>query len=449
MTTKTTDRQLELPFPAVKAEPSKDIFIRMLTKDLSLADAILDLADNSVDGARRTKKNASFDGLWVHIEFSHELFRITDNCGGIDVDVAEKYAFRFGRPDDREAERGMIGEFGVGMKRAVFKIGRQFRVESTTAHSHFVVEHNVEKWRDLKKWDFKFQEYERDLQRVRKKRIGTTIEARSLYEPIASEFTSKAFRSELERRLQAAHQNAIARGLTIKVDKFALPEDAITLKTSSKMRPGHFVTSLNGEAEDPVDVRLYAGISDSEPKSAGWYIYCNGRQIVAADQSDKTVWEQMGDISIPKMHNQFSRFRGYAFFSSEKQSRLPWTTTKQGIDVESVAYKKIRPEMVRMTRPVITFLNRLDNEKDLEVTPITDALSKAKDQPISEIVDAGDFDARKLLSADTGPKLARISYQRPAELVEELKEHLEVTKNAEVGEATFDYYCECEEIDGD
>lgn len=448
MAAKTADKQLSLKFPPVRANPSKDIFIRMLTKDLSLVDSILDLADNAVDGARRVKKGGTFDGLWIHIEFSDELFRISDNCGGIDIDVAEKYAFCFGRPDDRESESGLIGEFGVGMKRAIFKIGTKFRVESTTSHSHFVVEEDVNEWRDAKKWDFHFQEYEPNRKRVRKDKIGTTIEVTSLYDPISSEFSSTSFRSELERRLQAAHQNAIERGVEIKVGSYRLPEKAITLKTSPKIKPGHYTTSLNGTGEDPIKLRLFAGIANSEPKSAGWYIYCNGRQIVAADQSNKTVWGEMGDdINIPKMHNQFSRFRGYAFFDCDDQGRLPWTTTKQGIDVESSAYKKVRSKMVQMTRPVITFLNRLDQEKDLETAPITEAVSKTKDQPISDIVDERDFDVEKLLADQTGARLARISYQKPADLVDELKGRLEVTKNSEVGEATFDYYCECEEID--
>jgi len=447
-------QEQQTTFPPVKANPSKDIFIRMLTKDLSLADAILDLADNSVDGARRTKKKpASYEGFWIHIEFSGDFFRITDNCGGIDLDVAKNYAFCFGKPDDRNPERGLIGEFGVGMKRAVFKMGGKFRVESTTANSHFVIDENVEKWRRNKtNWDFHFQEYEPGLEGVPREKIGTTIEVTSLHEEIASEFASANFRSELQQRLQAAHQDAISHRLSVKVGGFTLPAESITLKTSPKIRPGYFAMNLNGSPKKeaaPINVRLFTGISESDPKAAGWYIYCNGRQIVAAEQKDKTVWGQIGDINIPKMHNQFSRFRGYAFFDCENQSRLPWTTTKQGIDIESFAYKKVRPEMVRMTRPVINFLNRLDQEQELETTLIADAVNKAMDVSLFDIADVGEFNAERVLSAEGGPKLLRISYKKPADQVRKVKEQLEVTKISEVGEVTFDYYCKYEEIDVD
>lgn len=453
MSAKTARQQMEIPFPPVKANPSKDIFIRMLTKDLSLTDAILDLADNSVDGARRMKKRRpAYDGYFIHIEFSNELFRITDNCGGIAVDVAENYAFRFGKPEEREPEPGMIGEFGVGMKRAVFKMGTQFRVESTTTSSHFVIDEDVEKWRDKKNWAFHFKEYQPALSRVAKERIGTRVEVRSLHEEIASEFASSSFRRELERRLQDAHQHAISLGLTIKVVDVTLPSETITLMGSPKIQPGYFQTTLNGSAEvgeEPINIRLFAGISESEPSAAGWYIYCNGRQIVAADQTSKTGWGEVGDINLPKMHNQFSRFRGYAFFDCRNQSRLPWTTTKQGIDVESYAYKKVRPEMVRMTRPVITFLNRLDQEKDLGATPIGEAVSRTKAVALAEIMEVREFDAQSVLRAQVGRKLARIVYTKPADVVDIIKEHIDATTNAEVGQTTFDYYCEYEEIDVD
>ena len=37
----------------VHAEPTKDFFISMLTRDLDLQDAIIELIDNSIDGIKR------------------------------------------------------------------------------------------------------------------------------------------------------------------------------------------------------------------------------------------------------------------------------------------------------------------------------------------------------------------------------------------------------------
>jgi hypothetical protein len=47
----------------IKASPSKEFFIHMLTRDVQLSRAIIDLVDNSVDGAKRLRGDGRFDGL--------------------------------------------------------------------------------------------------------------------------------------------------------------------------------------------------------------------------------------------------------------------------------------------------------------------------------------------------------------------------------------------------
>jgi hypothetical protein len=82
----------------VDALPTKDLFVDFLTKDLTLSRAITDLVDNSVDGARRLRPNGSLNDLYVRLKVSAEEFEITANCGGIPLDLAQHYAFRFGGP---------------------------------------------------------------------------------------------------------------------------------------------------------------------------------------------------------------------------------------------------------------------------------------------------------------------------------------------------------------
>src|SRR5439155_1583690 len=127
------------------AAPTKEFFISMLVRDIELLDAVADLVDNCVDGARRIRSKDSFVGLFARIHLSEKKFEIEDNCGGISVDVARKYAFRFGRPGEFPPAKHSIGQFGIGMKRALFKMGNKFRVESSTERSRFVVEVDVNK----------------------------------------------------------------------------------------------------------------------------------------------------------------------------------------------------------------------------------------------------------------------------------------------------------------
>ena len=84
----------------IKASPTKELFIYMLTRDIPLIRAILDLVDNSVDGATRTQSGDDYSNFWIRIKCSKDRFSISDNCGGISVTLARDYAFRFGRPKD-------------------------------------------------------------------------------------------------------------------------------------------------------------------------------------------------------------------------------------------------------------------------------------------------------------------------------------------------------------
>ena len=113
--------------------------LEMLVKDIPLEMAIHDLLDNSIDGALRLRGNESFEGLEVDITCSPDHFTIRDNCGGIDYEIARNYAFRFGRPPESEPVPHSVGRFGVGMKRAVFKLGSHFYVRSTSETHRFVV----------------------------------------------------------------------------------------------------------------------------------------------------------------------------------------------------------------------------------------------------------------------------------------------------------------------
>ena len=131
----------------VHAEPTKEFFIEMLVRDIALTRAIIDLVDNSVDGARRKRPKGQYGGLWIEITANEREFEAKDNCGGIPLETARRYAFRFGRPDGMKATPHSVGQFGVGMKRALFKLGARFRVVSSTANEQFEIDQDVEEWR--------------------------------------------------------------------------------------------------------------------------------------------------------------------------------------------------------------------------------------------------------------------------------------------------------------
>ena len=112
----------------IDASPAKAFFVWMITRDIELQDAILDLLDNCVDGIRRIGAKSGdkpYTGRYAHITFGQDQFCIEDNCGGIPIATARDYAFRMGRPVDANVPpKGTIGVYGIGMKRAIFKMGQ-------------------------------------------------------------------------------------------------------------------------------------------------------------------------------------------------------------------------------------------------------------------------------------------------------------------------------------
>jgi|GEM_PF-3434021 len=61
----------------IHAEPTKDLFIYMLVRDIPLIRAIIDLVDNSVDGATQ-QSNENYQNFWIKIFLDKESFKIED-----------------------------------------------------------------------------------------------------------------------------------------------------------------------------------------------------------------------------------------------------------------------------------------------------------------------------------------------------------------------------------
>src|SRR5438128_2057540 len=106
--------------PKVGANPTKAFFVTMITRDITLEDCILDLIDNSVDGAWRSEGSrpmglaagADLSNYSIMIDASPDRFRIRDNCGGMTLDDAVNHAFSFGRRALDTYDDYSIGVYG-------------------------------------------------------------------------------------------------------------------------------------------------------------------------------------------------------------------------------------------------------------------------------------------------------------------------------------------------
>lgn len=434
----------------VQANPTKEFFVNMLVRDILLKQAIIELIDNSIDGAKSIRENGQYEGLWIEVNFDKDKFTIKDNCGGMPLEVAANYAFRFGRSQSRQnSGKETTGIFGIGMKRALFKIGNYFSIHSTTDNTTFKIDLNVKEWvkNDDKDWDFKFTSYQENMSNP-SENIGTAIEVTDLNEEVANELSDTSFEKEVIDHVQRRVGLDIVHGLKISVNGKDLVGNNILLIDNEEIKP-----VKEEYFENDVDVKIIAGIAPRDgakylPENAGWYIYCNGRLVIAADKTSLTTWKDMENKSSGVVfHNDYAAFRGIVYFNSTKPEKLPWNTTKTGIDESSFVYLKAREKMLevfKILKEVLDEIKKTTKEKDdgVEETIATMKGVELTTENAQKIVANRELTIKRV-KVVTDPQVS-INYKKPKKDADQIKELLGAKTYREVGEKTFEYYKDME-----
>jgi hypothetical protein len=429
----------------IDAHPTKTFFVEMLVRDIALEQAILDLVDNSVDGAKRFADDSmskdAYAGRSIEINFDREAFSIVDNCGGFDRNTARDYAFRFGRMAGATNIPHSIGQFGVGMKRALFKFGRHFRVASATGAEAWAVDVNVTSWETTNDWYFPWTEVaERDG--ISNHRPGTSIHVTNLRPEVATRFSEASFAKQILILIASKHRHFISKGLSITVNGSHANATELNVLRGKNLGPG-IESFAFAEDDIKVDVKIVVGVGDSSPKLAGWYVICNGRAILEADRRKVTGWgvAEINNIAIPSFHNQFARFRGIVYFDSQDSSRVPWNTTKTDVDQDSPVWRAAFERMTQLMRPVIDFLNELDADIDIhgaDKSPMMRVVKAASLESVDVQVEEVSFVAPVRDTNLQIDKLVRIQYSKPRSQIEYLQEALSLKTATAVGEYCFD-----------
>lgn len=430
-------------------EPSKEFFVDMITRDISLERAILDLIDNSVD-AGKSFFNSDLTQASINLTIQDNKFTIEDNCGGISKDIALKNAFKFGKEKDFKFQDNSIGRFGIGLKRALFKIGNQIDITSIHLESDFTMSLNVKIWKETDDWDFDLNIKE---EKHIKSECKTIIEITDIHENINSEFRKTSFIENLKSSISKAHSLIIKDGLRILINNIPIHRTEFKLKNGPNLKPEILKFNYPSNENPQVRVKIIAGVDfgtmDRDKHKGGWYIFCNDRLILDADQSDITGWDtEMNEMKIVKFHPDYAYFRGYVLINSNDAALLPWTTTKTGLDSDSDVYKAIYFEMRKVLYKILAFLKeRRDEERDykkdlLDSNPRTKLIEiETKSIDFLELKDIeDDFIAIVNEPQRQLPKGGTITYWRSSEDLDLLKEYFGVTTNKEVGEITFDYF---------
>ena len=459
-----------------RASPTKEFFVRMLTRDIELGDAILDLLDNCLDGILRTVEKDSdsdrpYAGFRAVLNMSPEEFVIEDNCGGIPLETAKKYAFAMGRPPDAADDtRATIGMYGIGMKRAIFKLGMNAIVESWFGDEDgFYVEFTPEwmstdSWEDLPVFGLGYAQRPADR--------GTRITVLELGEEARSYFADARKIEEFRVTVSRHYALILAKGFEV-VIKTPDQEDAEAIKPMSfellKSEADWSDEGLHPYAVqgmiDGVSVEIYAGLyrrllSQQEIETeedgraisddAGWTVACNDRVVIWKDKTRLTGW---GEANVPNYHGQFIPITGIVLLRADHPRRLPLTTTKRGIDAASNVFLEAKDFMREATKSLTTFTNRWKKFPDKRNTlyrlgrhvGLSELRSMMSNGEIPTNAVRGKSELRRFRPKLPEPKQqqtsARISYLvEKSELTQVIEYFYDepTVSNADVGKMTFD-----------
>ena len=258
--------------------------------------------------------------------------------------------------------------YGVGMKRAIFKMGRDAIVQTRHGDDAFEVPITSE-WLDNKDWDPLPMN---DPPGDGLDEPGTRIRVESLYPAVSKRFTNDSFRNELRTAISEHFTVFLQEGLRISVNGEAIqPIKVQVLVSREEEGPGPFVYR---HVIDDVTVSITVGLNtgrglpgdeddetlferDRSSVTAGWTVFCNDRAVIVGDKSRLTGW---GD-GIPLYHYQFSIITGIVEFRSKRAEKLPVTTTKRALDTTSDVWLEALVKMKEGMRVWINYTNKWKN----------------------------------------------------------------------------------------
>jgi len=363
-------------YDAVSTKPVKRFFVEMLTRDISLEDAILDLLDNCVDGIQRNltakKRNSAkpYDTYRVDISIDGAEFRISDNCGGIPWSEHDR-AFRMGRPrqsvSSSHSNALLVGAYGIGMKRAIFKMGLSAKILTKTTQDDYEVVIPKNWSEEEENWDLNVVVPNKKLTSP-----GTQITIKDLTKSTADRFKSTSFFEILIEKIETHYAVILTKGLAVAVNKklvspkrIAVKFAEIKAKEKTAIRPYIF----RSEVEENLEVFVAVGIREPIPDAevilseqeattfstdyAGWTIICNDRVVLYCNRDELTGW---GTANIPRYHTQFIAISGFVEFKGDP-AKLPTTTTKRGLEFSSSIYQQVLNRMREGTRMFVDYTN--------------------------------------------------------------------------------------------
>ena len=319
---------------SMKAGFTKEFAIGAMIKDVTIKAAIFDLIDNSIEAAII---NGGVRGHIISIITSNDEFKIFDDCGGFEPDKI-KDIFKIGY------RNGSSG-FGIGMKRAIIKLGNIANITSLNANKSFNIYFDINNCKNAE-WDLKVNEIKREPENS----FGLEISILQLNSEVKKYF-KRGECNELGQAISRRYRSFINNGLIIKLNGNTVPKYKIK-EEADKISP---IYKINENVE--VQIKLYSKISSTE--ESGWDVFINNKCVCERNKSNEIQWNRIKKQS----GYSYKRFVGEVLITGINVRELPVTSTKDRIDFDS----DIMREVIRYMYSFLSINKDLYKKNDITV----------------------------------------------------------------------------------
>jgi hypothetical protein len=340
-------------FERIDGTPQKRMFLSIMA-DYDLLTAIAELVDNAIDHWMATGKPTG-TRIQIFMDTERQLISVRDNAGGVPVDqIRLLIAPGATRPLDTAK---LIGNFGVGGKRASVALGEHVTITSRhRTYGSFQIEIDKD-WLADEDWRI-------DVSQVPDIDADTTLVSIS---QVRQSFAQGDL-DELYKHLEATYAQFIRQGCEILLngnpvgvtffDTWAFPPDH---------SPKQMVFEVKPSDGDVLKVRVSGGlIRDRVPEADnyGVYFYCNGRLVLKELKTRDVGYFITAEAGVP--HPDGSLCRVIVELDGPAEL-MPWNSSKNGISFSHPAFTLIRPSIIELVTYFSKLSRRFKNDRQLGV----------------------------------------------------------------------------------
>jgi hypothetical protein len=293
---------------------TRNFAIIAMKKDITIKLAIFDLIDNSIEAA---EKLGRIRGHKIAIIAEEDKFSIKDDCGGLNPKLIRE-VFKIGGRGDK------TNGFGVGMKRAIIKLGNKAEIFSYNDTKSFHIPFDVGKWGYNDDWSLDI----RSLNKSERNAYGVEIYVEQL-EGEVKRFFRKGECNNLSEDISKRYRMFLEVGMEIILNGKKIKPYKIK-DVPDKISPKYVIqNNIN------VQIRIYSTIDIKEEN--GWDIFINNKCICETNKSKDVQWNK----TKQETGYSYRRFRGEVLIEGVDVIDLPLNSTKDKIDFNSEIMNKI------------------------------------------------------------------------------------------------------------